>query len=320
MPDIFNRKIETGRSMSRRRFLGNAGAAAAAGWLASGKLSLAGESAKEDSIPSKQRYKIGVCDWMILKRQKLSAFKRTHEIGADGLEVDMGSLGDRVTFDSKLKDPAERRKFLDEAKKYNLDICSIAMSGFYAQSFAERPTAPRMVKDCIDTMQAMNVKIAFLPLGNPGDLIKHPELRPAIIERLRWAGTLAGDAGVVIGIETALDAAGDVKLLEDIGLPAIRIYFNFSNVLQNGRDLHKELRILGKDRICQIHCTDQDGVWLQNDPKIDVPKVKKTLDEMGWSGWLVIERSRDATRTGAGDVVWNYGANTRYMKSVFQAD
>jgi sugar phosphate isomerase/epimerase len=26
----------------------------------------------------------------------------------------------------------------------------------------------------------------------------------------------------------------------------------------------------------------------------DLPKVKQTLDDMGWSGWLVIERSRDA--------------------------
>ena len=59
------------------------------------------------------------------------------------------------------------------------------MSGFYAQSFAERPTVPRMVQDCIDTMVAMNVKVAFLPLGVRGDLVKQPELRPAIVERLR---------------------------------------------------------------------------------------------------------------------------------------
>ena len=66
-----------------------------------------------------QRYKIAVCDWMILKRQKLGAFKRTHEIGADGVEVDMGGLGNRPTFDNKLLNPIERKRFLDEAKKYN---------------------------------------------------------------------------------------------------------------------------------------------------------------------------------------------------------
>jgi hypothetical protein len=41
-------------------------------------------------------------------------------------------------------------------------------------------------------------------------------------------------------------------------------------------------------------------------------------DDMGWGGWLVIERSRSAKN--ARDVVWNFGANTRHLKSVFQAE
>src|SRR6266487_4537860 len=135
-----------------------------------------------------------------------------------------------------------------------------------------------MIQNTIDTMKLMNVKMAFLPLGVRGDLVKHPELRSAIVERLKAAGKQAEAAGVIIGIETALDAAGEVKLLDEIGSPAIKIYFNFANALQNGRDLHAELRTLGKDRICQIHASNQDGVWLQDDPKIDLPKVKQTLD------------------------------------------
>lgn len=294
--------------MNRRRFIG---AAVAGGLLSSATRARA--AAQPDAT---QRYRIGVCDWMILKRQQLGAFKWTSQIGADGVEVDMGSLGQRETFENALADPAVRQQFLDEARKFHLEICSMAMSGFYAQSFAERPTVLRMLHDCIDTMKQMNVKVAFLPLGVRGDLVKYPELRPAIVERLKAVGPKAEEAGVVIGVETALDAAGDVKLLDDIGSPAVRIYFNFANALQNGRDLCKELQILGKDRICQIHCTDQDGVWLQDNPRIDMPKVRQTLDDMGWGGWLVIERSRSAKN--ARDVVWNFGANARYLKSIFQ--
>ena len=159
-------------------------------------------------------------------------------------------------------------------------------------------------------------KIAFLPLGVKCDLTKFPELRPVIVERLKAAGKQAEAAGVVIGIETSLSAAVEVKLLDDIGSPAIKSYFNFANAIQNGRDLTAELRTLGKDRLCQIHCTDGDEAWLQNDPKINLPKIKQTLDEMGWSGWLVIERSRDATR--ASDVKYNFSANAAHLKSVFQ--
>lgn len=293
--------------MNRRHFLGNA-ALLTGGMLLSE--SVFGAFKKDP------RYRIAVCDWMILKRQKLGAFQLTKDIGADGLELDMGGLGNRPTFDSKLNDPAVRQQFLDTAKGLNIAISSIAMSGFYAQSFAERPDVEKMVQDCIDTMVLMNVKTAFLPLGVQCDLVKRPELRPVIVQRLKAVAANAEKAGVVIGVETALPAAEEVKLLDEINSPAIKSYFNFSNALQAGRNLQEELKTLGAKRICQIHCTDTDGVWLQHNTRLDMKAVKKTLDKMHWSGWLVIERSRDANDPR--NVKKNFSANTSYMKSVFQ--
>lgn len=261
-------------------------------------------------------YKVAVIDLMILKRQKISALQLTKDIGADGVEVDMGGLGSRDTFDSKLSDPVVRQEFLAKAKELNIEICSLAMTGFYAQSFAERPTYQRMVQDCLDTMKAMNIKVAFLPLGTKGDLVKFPELRPVIVERLKVVGKMASRLGMTIGIETALDARNELKLLQDVNSKSIKSYFNFSNAIKNGRDLHEELRILGKRHIIQIHCTNDDGVWLENDPKVDMNQIKNTLDAMGWKGWLVIERSRDAANTK--DVKRNFSANTAYVKSIFQ--
>jgi L-ribulose-5-phosphate 3-epimerase len=265
---------------------------------------------------TKQRYKVGVCDWMMLKRQKLGALPLAKEVGADGVEVDMGGLGDRPTFDNKLVDAEVRKQFLDTSHNLGIEICSLAMSGFYAQSFPEREHVDRVVQDCIDTMGLMGVKVAFLPLGVRGDLVKRPELRPAVVERLKAVAPHAERAGVVIGIETALDAESEKGLLDEIGSSVIRSYFNFSNALQAERDLRKELRALGKERICQIHCTDQDGVWLQDNKRLDMPRVKGTLDDMGWRGWLVIERSRRADRSR--DVKGNFSANASYLKSVFQ--
>jgi sugar phosphate isomerase/epimerase len=262
------------------------------------------------------KYKVAVADIMILKRQKLGAIQLTKDIGADGVEVDMGGLGSRPTFDNKLTIDSVRQQFLNKAKEANVQICSLGMTGFFSQSFAQRPTAIQAVQDCINTMTLMNVKVAFLPLGVNSDLAKNPELRPAVVERLKAVGKIAQQAGVVIGIETALDAKGELQLLKDVGSPAIKSYFNFSNAVKNGRDINEELKTLGKKNIIQIHCTDDDGVWLQNDTKINMPQIKATLDKMNWSGWLVIERSRDASDPR--NVKKNFTANTTYVKSVFQ--
>src|SRR6185436_6564028 len=82
-----------------------------------------------------QRYKIGLIDLMLLKRQKLGAITLTGELKADGVEVDMGGLGNRPTFDNQLLNDSVRSKFLQTAKENNVEIFSLAMTGYYAQSF-----------------------------------------------------------------------------------------------------------------------------------------------------------------------------------------
>ncbi|QNN44423.1 sugar phosphate isomerase/epimerase family protein [Pedobacter roseus] len=296
-------------TQNRRTFIGNAA-------LLTGALMIPDQLLF--AAEKKNRYQVAVIDLMILKRQKISALPLAKEIGADGLEIDMGGLGDRETFDNKLADQTIRQEYLDKAKELNLEFCSLAMTGFYAQSFAKRPTYQKMIQDCLDTAKAMNIKVVFLPLGIQGDLVKNPELREPIVERLKVAGKMAAEAGVIIGVETSLDAKGELQLLKDIGSKNVKSYFNFSNAIKNGRDLLEELRILGKKNIVQIHASNEDGVWLQNDPKIDLSKVKETLDDMGWSGWLVVERSRDAKQPT--NVKYNFSSNTSYLKSVFQND
>lgn len=263
-----------------------------------------------------QRYKIALIDLMLLKRQKLGALPLAKELNADGIEIDMGGLGNRTTFDNKLAVDSIRAQYLQKAKELNLEIPSLAMTGYYAQSYCGREHYKESIADCIATMKQMNVRTAFLPLGIQCDLKTNPEKRPAVIARLKEAGKIAQDAGVVIAIETALSAKEEAALLKEIGSPAIKIYFNFSNPLKEGRNLYKELRILGAKNIAMIHCTNKDSVWLQNDPQLDLYKVKKTLDKMKWSGWLVVERSRDAQRPR--DVKYNYGANVAYLKKIFQ--
>lgn len=153
-------------------------------------------------------------------------------------------------------------------------------------------------------------------MGNQSDLVKEPELYNTVLERLKVTARKAEAAGVVIGIETTLTAKEEAKLIDKINSPSIRSYVNFSSILKRDGDIIKELKTLGKDRIVQIHASNTDGYWLENDPAINMEAVKTTLDKMGWSGWLVIERSRDVNDVR--NVKKNYGANVHYLKSVFQ--
>lgn len=270
----------------------------------------------EIQVVNDKRYKVSVCDWMMLKRQKVGAMELAKELGADGLELDMGGLGKRVSFDNKFTEKHFQELFISECNRLGIQFSSIAMSAFYGQSFAKRDNYEQLIDECIATMKALGIKVAFLPMGNQSDLVKEPELYNTVLERLKVTARKAEAAGVVIGIETTLTAKEEAKLIDKINSPSIRSYVNFSSILKRDGDIIKELKTLGKDRIVQIHASNTDGYWLENDPAINMEAVKTTLDKMGWSGWLVIERSRDVNDVR--NVKKNYGANVHYLKSVFQ--
>jgi sugar phosphate isomerase/epimerase len=47
--------------------------------------------------------------------------------------------------------------------------------------------------------------------------------------------------------------------------------------------------------------------------KIDFPKVKQALDDIGWTGWLVIESATVKSKP----LVECYSENQQYLRSVF---
>ncbi|WP_304680408.1 TIM barrel protein [uncultured Duncaniella sp.] len=263
------------------------------------------------------RYKVAACDWMMLKRQKLGSFKLMHELGGDGVEMDMGGLGVRDTFDNKFHHRHFRKLFRETADSLGVLVPSVAMSGFYGQSFLTHHNYKALVEDCLSTMRVMDSKVAYLPLGGiKEDWTKPGPARDELVKRLHVAGVMAEADGLVIGIRTPLDAKENIRLLKEIDSPGIKIYYSFQTALDNHRDIISELKTLGKDRICQIHASNTDGVTLDRDTALDMPKIKETLDKMGWSGWLVVERSRDVKDVR--NVKKNFGTNIKYLKEVFQ--
>lgn len=262
-------------------------------------------------------YRVAACDWMMLKRQKLGEFKLAQEIGADGVEVDMGGLGNRTLFDNQLRNPQQAEKFRVAAIRYGVEVPSMAMSGFFAQSFLRRANYQDLLQDCFQTMKLFGSKVAFLPLGGSGKSWQQPGAdRDSLVARLRVAGEMAQREGVVIGIRTGMDAKHDVQLLKAVGSQHVKVYFSMQDAADHHRDICKELKRLGAKRIVQIHASNTDSVNLREDPDIDMPRVKRTLDKMHWHGWLVVERSRNVSRVR--DVKYNFSRNVAYLKEIFQ--
>ena len=118
--------------------------------------------------PTTHQYRVAVCDWMMLKRQKIGEFQLAHDIKADGIEMDMGPLGQRPMFDNKLREPEFQQLFRRTADSLGIAVPSLAMSGFFAQNFLKRDNYQELIADCLQSMDVMGATVAFLPLGGSG--------------------------------------------------------------------------------------------------------------------------------------------------------
>ena len=265
---------------------------------------------------NQQRYKIAVVDWMLLKRQKPRALSLARECGMDGVEVDMGSLGARESLKNSLKDEKARQEYFATAEKFQVEISSLALSAFYGKSYAAHESAAAITAEWIETMQLMKVKFGSLPLLGDGDVNANPDVWKKTVALLKAAAPAAEKAGVIMGLETMLNSEGHKKFLDEAGSTAVKVYYNLGRMEQQGFDVYKELKELGKDRISQIRCkesTKEGEKWL-SEGTLDFKKIKSILDDIGWRGWLIVERSRHKDKT----VVENYSENARYLKSIFQ--
>jgi hypothetical protein len=142
--------------------------------------------------------------------------------------------------------------------------------------------------------------------------------RTSIVKCLHNIGETAKARGKRVGIDTPLDAKGNLKLLKEINSDGIAIFYKWQTIVENGWDVVKDIKRLGAKNICAIHASNSDRVWLRNDTTLDVPQIKKTLDEIGWSGWLFVERSRDTTMVR--NVKMNYSANVFFLKEIFNSN
>jgi L-ribulose-5-phosphate 3-epimerase len=252
-------------------------------------------------------FKIGVCDWSLNRQQDLAALELAGHLGIDGVQVSFGEPGSRYD----LRQPEVRREYAEACRQFGVQIASLGMGVLNSRPYASDPEVEQWVLDGIDVCREMNQKVMLLAFFYKGDLVDNPAAQREVVRRLKRAAPQAERAGVVLGIESWLNADQHLRILDAVGSPAVQVYYDVANMEQRGYDIYKEIRQLGRDRICEIHA--KENGFLLGQGKVDFVRVKKTLDEIGWSGWLVIESA-----VGEGkSLEESYRLNQQYLRSVF---
>jgi sugar phosphate isomerase/epimerase len=132
------------------------------------------------------------------------------------------------------------------------------------------------------------ILLAFFEKSAP-DMSREDSYGP-IVAMLRAVAPRAAEAGVILGLENSLSPADNVKLVDLVGHPAVRVYYDVHNMATNrhGDQAVPGIKLLGKERICAVHV--KNGMMKIQDPgPIDWPAAFRAFNEIGYEGWYVFE-------------------------------
>ena len=251
---------------------------------------------------------IGACDWSIGKTADPSAFTLAKEIGLDGLQVSLGTAQN----DMHLRQPAMQRAYLQASSEQGVRIASLAIGELNRVPYKSAPETEAWVRDSIDVASALSCTNVLLAFFGKGDLRDDPEGKAEVVRRLRKVAPKAADKGVNLAIESWLSAEEHLELIEAIGSPNVKVYYDVANATEMGYDIFREMEMLGTNHLCEIHFKENGNLLGQG--KVDFARVKSTLDKIGYTNWIIME---GALPNGA-EIVSAYQQNLKFVRQLIR--
>jgi L-ribulose-5-phosphate 3-epimerase len=273
---------------------------------------LAGSTAALSPVPGAQDKKtevrFGVCDWTIGKAGDPAAFALAHKLGLEGLQVSLNPAGDSLALVSL----ELQKNFFLAAAGSRIAITSFAIGELNNVPLKSDPRAEKWLGQAIDIAASMQVRRVLVPFFGKGDLRKDASGTEAVVGVLKRLAPKAEQKRVLLALESRLSAEDHLKILDAVGSKAVRVYYDVGNAQDEGYDVAKEIRLLGR-LICEVHAKDTKDLYGKG--SMDFVAVKRALDEIGYRGWLVIE----GTKLPLG-IEQSIAYDLKYLKSVFGSE
>ena len=255
---------------------------------------------------SRLSWKVGICDWDVQASGRLASFGIAKELGFEGVQVSYQPEGP-----DSLANKANRPKFLEAAKGNGIEIASLCIGLMNNRPLATAPEAAGWVEDCIGAMVEMNIDQVLIPFFGNADLTRHSDHMPIVIEKFKQLAPIAEKNRKILSIESTLSAEEHLKMLDEIGSDAVKVYYDVANgaMYNKNYDIFHEMELLGKHKlISQIHFKENRRRLGEGD--INFTKIRDTLEKVGYNGWVVVEGAV------SGDWQEAQRANAQFVKNL----
>jgi sugar phosphate isomerase/epimerase len=236
------------------------------------------------AFATETRLRIGVTDWNLEKGADPDAVPLAARLGFDGVQV---SFGRKIVDDKMpLDNPEILVRYLNLSRQYKIPIDGTCVDRLHDNGLKNDKLAVKWVQDSIRLTKALNSKVLLLPFFGQRALQTRDEM-DYVGDVLRDLGPDADKAGVVLGLEDTISAEDNVRIMERSRSKSVLVYYDVGNSTKAGFDVVKEIRWLGKDRICQFHL--KDNPHYLGEGSIQFPPIMQAIRDIGFTGYANLE-------------------------------
>jgi sugar phosphate isomerase/epimerase len=270
-------------------------------------LLVAAASLPETSLQPGPRFQLGACDWSLGKSLDPEAFDRAKQVGLQGVQVSFNTSKnpDGLSVVETLQ------SIKDASSRTGVKISSLAIGELNRVPYKSSEKAEEWVWNSIDAALGLRVKVILLAFFSEGDLRNDEKGKNEVIAKLKKVAPRAESKGITLGIESYLTAKEHLNIIQAVGSNSVKVYYDFRNAADAGNDVFKEISMLGKDMICELHMKENGHKLGQG--TMDWPKIAKAVKDIGYAGWMQIE---GATPPGA-EIIPCYTDNRKYLEGLF---
>jgi sugar phosphate isomerase/epimerase len=270
------------------------------------RLFLAGAAGPVLAAKKPRGLKIGVMDGVLRLSMKPEAVAKAKELGLEGLQVTLGQSKDGGLL--PLEDTGLQTRFVAESRKQELPLAATYIDILHVHCLKNDPRARQWVLKGIEITKKLDARILMTVFFGKCSIENRQEL-DYVADVFKELAPEAEKAGVILGFENLLNAEDNARAMDRVASKAFKIYYDVGNATNMvGVDAAKEIRWLGKDRICQFHFKDKGYL---GEGKVDFPAVLQAIAGIGFQGYANLE-----TGSPSGSVEADLKRNLEYLRKL----
>ena len=156
-----------------------------------------------------------------------------------------------VDNDLQLRRPEVQRAYREAAAATGVRIGGVALDVMNQVAYKSDPRTEQWVSDA-STWRMRSTCASSCSRSSRRGPAGRSEGQAEVVRRLKRVAPKAERNGVVLGIESWLNAADLVRILDAVGSPGVQVYYDVANSTQMGYDVLAEIRQLGRERILRV--------------------------------------------------------------------